>query len=465
MKKYLKLSLLILMAFFVYPPAVNAANCVGSYNLSVRSSKTSITAGSNVSFTVSFNSAKRFSSWSATFNYDKSKLTYLSGNTSIGAVFENPTTSKTYTYTFKAKATGTASFSFVMNELAGYDDAAFLCPGKKSASASVTINAPRELDTNNNLRNLVAEGYQLSPAFNKNTLKYNLNLPVGTQSININAQKESNYSSLSGTGVKELNGGNNEINIIVTAENGRTKVYRINAYVAEPDPINVKHNDLEYTVVRKAEDLLSPSATLTETTIMIDEEEVPALEHEKLKLKIIGLRDSDSVVKLFIYKENNYTPFTLLKSSGLELLISDKKVDNLDKEKLEVDETEYELFKEDKYFYFYASNLASAKENLYRFESLEGTSQIHLVTEEDVVALTDYDQYIIIGLASLLGLTYLIIIIKKISKSKKRQNRKDYKYYEEDDKIDSNLEKEASTKEDVEETQVTESKKKKKKKK
>lgn len=417
--------LLLILALAFSPLSVLA--CSGSYTLGVSSSANTTTVGNTVTFTVNVNASTRFSVWDASFSYDQSKLTYLSGPTNLSIQTESsPIRAKTFKYTFRTKATGTANFTFKVNELGGYDSGDFICPGSKSASSSLTINAPREASANNYLSNLVVENHQLSPAFNKNTLVYNLSLPEETKSININANKEDGRSSVTGLGNIALSEGVNTIKIVVTAENGRTRVYTINAHVKEKEPILVEIANKKYTVVRKAEeivDLKPPS--FDEAKTKINDEEVPAFINEKLNLTLVALRSEEGQIILFSYKDDKYSEFKSLNSKELYLIINEEKaVANYKKANLIIDSKNYQVYSDGNYYYFYATNVSSNKENLYRYEKTEKTIQIEKVKTEKKKKTKNIYIPLSIGLASLLVITYLFIGIKAL-KSKKTDLKND----------------------------------------
>lgn len=412
---------LFISLLFLLPQAASA--CTGTYSVSVRQSATTITTGSYIDFTATFSSSSRFANWDATFSYDKNKLQFISGDTNLSQVFVmSPLKSKSYTYRFRAKTTGTASFTFKVNELANYDAVDFICASNSSASRSVKIAAPRELSSNNYLSNLIVEDNKISPEFNKKTLKYSLSLPEGTKTINVNASREDNYSSVAGLGLIDLVDGDNTINIIVTAENGSTRTYTISAYVPEPDPIIVKIDKTDYTLVRKEEELIKPSEEFIETTIKIKGKDIPALENKKLKIILIGLRDQNNKVNLYLYKDGKYEKFVLLNSKNLNLIIDENKaVKDYKKANLKIGDISYNVYSHGHYYYFYAQNMQTAEENLYRYDRIEGVAQIEIETEIETSYL-DYAEYIIIALSSLLALTYLTLIIVKIAKYKKKKN-------------------------------------------
>ncbi len=438
MKNYFKYLLFSLITIFAFPSAVFA--CVGSYNLAVRPSVTSTTNGNYVNFTVTFSTATRFSNWDATFSYDRSRLEFISGDTNLASAFSmSPINSKSYVYRFKTKAIGKANFTFKINQILAFDAEQSVCPGSKSASASVTINAPRELSSNNYLRALVVDGYEISPAFNKTVNKYSLTLPEKTTSININATKEDTRSGISGAGKIALTEGDNTLNIIVTAENGASRTYTIVAHVPEPDPIIVKVDGIQYTVVRKSEQLVKPNESFIASEVKIGEEDIPALTNENLKMTLVGLRDKNNQISLFVYKDGKYSPFKMIKTETVELLINEnKKVNDYRRATITVDDIKYNVYVKDGYYYFYAKNLASGKEKLYRFEQSEGTVQIE--KEVKVVKEKNYDNTIMNGLAIFLGITYFIILIN-ILRNKKTNSSKFFENEDESDKIEVEFEK------------------------
>lgn len=79
------------------------------------------------------------------------------------------------------------------------------------------------LSINNNLSNLEVSGHNLSPTFNKNTLEYKLT--TSNEKITIEATQEAEKSTITGTGIKELQYGTNKFSVVVTSEAGSKKEY------------------------------------------------------------------------------------------------------------------------------------------------------------------------------------------------------------------------------------------------
>ena len=91
--------------------------------------------------------------------------------------------------------------------------------------------------SNNWLRGLSVDGYSLTPTFSSDTTDYSLIVENEVKSIDVSASAADTNASVSGRGSHRLSVGNNNINIVVTAEDGVTRTYTINP---EPSPEPVK---------------------------------------------------------------------------------------------------------------------------------------------------------------------------------------------------------------------------------
>ena len=98
-------------------------------------------------------------------------------------------------------------------------------PSSNSSSSSNKHNTTKK-DDNNNLASLEVniEGF----TFNPEIMEYNLEVPYNTQIISIKATSESDRAIITGTGEKALKVGENNYSIVITAEDGTTKEYKIN---------------------------------------------------------------------------------------------------------------------------------------------------------------------------------------------------------------------------------------------
>ena len=93
----------------------------------------------------------------------------------------------------------------------------------------VAVEKPADAGNPNNwLAALSVDGYVLTPAFDVNmTTDYTLNVSDSISSINIAATPVNKNARVSGTGTINLAAGTNTVNIVVTAQNGSTRTYKL----------------------------------------------------------------------------------------------------------------------------------------------------------------------------------------------------------------------------------------------
>ncbi|MBR1416333.1 MAG: cadherin-like beta sandwich domain-containing protein, partial [Bacilli bacterium] len=99
------------------------------------------------------------------------------------------------------------------------------------------FNVERQESDNANLSKLEVEGYKLIPEFDSNRTNYSLttDIPNNITSVNIIAEADDKNATVDGTGVVNLNTGENIINVVVTSEDNTTKTYTINIYRQKSD--------------------------------------------------------------------------------------------------------------------------------------------------------------------------------------------------------------------------------------
>ena len=98
----------------------------------------------------------------------------------------------------------------------------------KPSASFKTVNVSAPPSTNNNLTSLSVSAGSLSPSFNANQTSYTVNVNNDVSSINITASLADSKASISGVGQKNLNYGDNNFPIVVTAEDGSKKTYNVN---------------------------------------------------------------------------------------------------------------------------------------------------------------------------------------------------------------------------------------------
>ncbi len=83
--------------------------------------------------------------------------------------------------------------------------------------------------SNADLRSLtVIPAATLNPAFDKNVVEYNVELPSGTTSVRVTALPDDFLSNVSGTGEVDVSSGSATAEVVVTAEDGTVKTYTVN---------------------------------------------------------------------------------------------------------------------------------------------------------------------------------------------------------------------------------------------
>lgn len=405
----------IVLALFLmlFSPKVYAGS------LSIWSSSSSVTEGGSVTVTVKANGlAGKFSITSSNGNI-------LSGGTS-SVWIENGSVN----YKFQAKSTGTATIT--VNPI---DVGDLSTNGKYTGSKSVTIKVvkPREKSNNNDLSSLSVEGFSLTPEFSKDQLEYSVEVPAETEKIKINVSKADGYSSMDGAGEKEVSEGDNRFEIKVRSETGREKIYVVNVNVKDNNPIEVKIDGKQYTVVKKASSLEKPEL-FEEKKSTIEDVEVPSFYNESSNLTLVGLRDEDGKISLYIYdsKSNSYTKYQPLTSSSISIisLPNQEKFKTYSKVSMKIDGESYEGYQinsKSNYIYFYGQRLDSGKKSWYVYDKNEKTIQLYQDEEakkvqEEYEEKLEESKFVIFclgGISITLLLIILVLVLTRKSNKKK----------------------------------------------
>lgn len=416
----IKKFLVLVFTFFSLNLAVNAA---GSATLTV--SRTSIENGSSVTAYVNM---RNVASWNVTIT--------SSGSTSgcsqqfVGDSGTGKNINKTLSVTCRATSPGIINFT-ISGDITSGD----LTNTSVSGSRGVTVTRPVPVapkSTNNYLKSLSVEGGSLTPKFDKSTLEYIVELEPKTEEIKVNAQVEDGKASLKGNGAIAVSEGSNKINVVVTAENGNQRTYVINAIVKEMDPIEVTIDGETYIVVRKPEELTAP-LTYIETTTIIDEEEIPSFYSELTNFTLVGLKDAEGNVELYIYNDENntYKLYNELDFNKLSLYIKEpgKGVhipSGYKKTTITINDTEVTAYKFDpksKYSLLYGMNIETGEEHIYMYDSVENTIQRYNGEEVNALnkKLTDYT--VIITCLAIFSFVSVVLIIFFITRNKKIINK------------------------------------------
>ncbi len=372
--------ILCILSILFLTVKVNAAVSISNTN--------SVVVGNTVTFRVTVSSQTPLGSGKYNVTYDDRLLKYTGGSKLVDTfVAQNENTkSLTYTFSFVTRDIGNANFKFNLNELYYLSEA----PGPvESKTASVNILKPKYYSSNNYLKNLSVEGYDIG--FNKDKISYDVTLKETKTSIVINAEKQEATQTISGIGEVSLEEGMNKKEIEVKAENQSVRIYTLNIFVPEKAPLRIKVNDKEYSVIRKK---IEDISGFTKDKIKLKDEEIEVLKNNKYT--ILYVKDEKGNIFKVLKDKENYK-MILDFNNTLYAIEGKKEIKN-------------------NYEYFKAVNLTTSKENNYRFELTEKTLQIEENKKE--IKKINIDKVVIIVLSSILIITYLIFIVAYLKRRK-----------------------------------------------
>ena len=472
MKRIKSISVLLVALFSFFTGAILVS--AETLSVSATASATSTVVGNSVTITFKYSSTKPLGAVVYSMSYDSNYLTLTSGTQSNALSYTGTAKSDTVKYVFKAKKKGETTVKLNFGEALDFDGNPL---SVKSVSKTITIKTQADIEAsyskNNNLSSLKVNKGTLSPEFNKNTLEYSVTVENEVDKIAVSGSKEDSKSYVDGLKEYNLEEGNNRIEVRVTAQNGSSKVYVINVTRKELSPIIVKdENNVELTVVRKKELLKSPNSFYVDSTVTIENEEIPALFNESTNTYLVGLKDSDGTVSLYTFEDNKYTPYKELTFDSIILTTIDAKniPEGYVETKIIIGENEVVAYKEqnkNNYYLLSGINIETGEEHLYQYDKNEKTIQIFdKSTINKILELKEKNNnylYVIIGLGSLLIITYLVLLISIIKGSrKKKKKKKDFDF--EDEPLPIIEEKEEKKEIDLDNTTTLQEKKVKRKK-
>lgn len=426
-RKKILLNVVALLGIFLFIVNVSAA----TLSVTGSASTTSTVVGNTFTVTFKYSSSNPLGAVVYAMSYDSSKLTLISGTQSNALSYTGNDKQDSFKFTFKAKETGSANISFKINEALDFDGNTLQA---NTVTKTITIKSQKEVEQsyskNNNLSSLTVNNGTLTPNFNKNTTEYAVEVENDITSITVDGKKEDSKSSIEGFKEYTLEEGINKIEVKVTAQNGSSKTYVINVTRKELSPIVVKVNDQDYTIVRKKELIEAPNDNYKETTIKIEENDIPAFYNEATNTYLVGLKDNDGKIDLYEYKNNNYTPYKELafKSTIITLTNIKEIPEGFSEEKIKINDQEITAYKNDNDEIIVSGiNIQNGKENLYKYDESENTIQIYnsdLLTKINELNndKTNY-LYIIIFLGVLLIVTYIVILTNTVKKEKKKKKK------------------------------------------
>lgn len=416
MKKYI-----FLISLFLLMPSIVYAN--NSATIDITSSKEDVSVGDTITTTVTINSDTPIGYYSYTLDYNPNKLKLLSASSYIVDSPNNNNTKK-IKKDFKLKVIdkGTSKISVKSYAITSFSDENKINV-KINPVAISTEGLISTYSNNNYLSTLKIDNYKLNPTFNKKTLNYKLNLNSDIEKINIVAKAESDKASVTGDGEISLLEGENKVEITVTSESGKEKIYTILITVKDENPIKVKINDKEYTLVKNISALEIPEGYKA-VKIKIDSEEVGALYSDITKYTLVGLKDENGNIRLYIYDEENntYAPYNEIVFNKISFLPLETNEtlegyqtynETINKVDLEC----YKLSSNSDYCIIYGMNINTGEKGWYSYNKKEESIQKYnnelFNVNNEKIKNSKILIYILSATTLIFGITTITLAIKK----------------------------------------------------
>lgn len=278
--------------------------------ISVTAGQSSVKVGNTVAFTITVPSNTQAWTYQVAWS---DNLTYVSGDTEpMGFEGGNSTRNQLI---FKANGEGTGKVW-----IAGGSYSIDLQPYDASGSATVTIvsasqpsqgydhgdfdddpPAPSK-SSNNALASLTVSAGELTPAFDPTITDYTLSLPLRTNQITFTAAPSDSKATVQGDGEVALQGGENKVAVVVTAEDGSAKTYNITVKVAREPTVFFSLNGESLGVMQDT-DGVTPPAGFSPTTVPYSGEELPAWTNAAGQMLLYLVNQDTLAAGFYLYDE------------------------------------------------------------------------------------------------------------------------------------------------------------------
>ncbi|MEG0365914.1 MAG: cadherin-like beta sandwich domain-containing protein [Coprobacillus sp.] len=400
--------------------------------MSASANTSSITIGSSFKVTVSASDCAAFDISASTSNGSIS-----GGSSSLDT--EGGSGSKSTTFTVKPSSVGTCTVT-VKAVYAAYSgnsvDTSFsktinVAVNAASTAAPSTPNTtPKPTPSVDNrskenaLASLSVSSGTLSPAFDAGTTKYSVSVDSNQTSIKIDAKAKDSKATVSGTGEKKLQVGDNEFAIKCIAENESSKTYTIIVHVDETPTVFTEFQNQKLGVVKNLKDIKVPTS-FDENTTKINDQEVISWFSPDLNLTICYLSDESGKKDFYIVEDGKvkglYQVVNLGGKNYVVLVVEDdqQKRDGFIYQEVTIQDYKFngwvykdEAFKD--YVQVYLMN-EQGKKHIYDYEMTEGQLQIYT---EQAVAKSGINIFMIttgVFVLTSAGLLYLYLNFKKKS--------------------------------------------------
>lgn len=423
--------------------ALNTLNVSAAGSASISASANYVEEGSKVTFYINL---KNVAAWDLTGQGYGATSGCSLGDQGVGDSGTGANINKTLSVTCKTTSVGQVSFSISGNISSANGNN--IEKTSVNTSKIVVVTEPREKDTNNYLKSIGVKDYKITPEFNKDTMEYTVDVPATVNKVTIEAEKESSYATVEGTGEKEVDEGANTFEIKVTSETGVERIYKITVNVKDENPINITIDGEEYTIMKNLKNVETPS-TYETTTVKINEFDIPAFHSETSGYTLVGVKNSEGKQLLAIYNEdeNTYTLYNETKSDQLLLYIMKitEEKEGFIKSTVTINDITCDALKlneNSNYILIYAMDIVTAEKNYYVYDK---DNNSYVVYNDELMnkykeETEKYKQVILYGGVGAVAIIFILLIIclrkPKRSKKKKKELEKREEHEVKIEKID-----------------------------
>ena len=278
-------------------------------SISVTAGQSSVKVGNTVAFTITVPSNTQAWTYQVAWS---DNLTYVSGDTEPMGFEGNSTRNQLI---FKANGEGTGKVW-----IAGGSYSIDRQPYDASGSATVSIVSASQpsqgydhgdfdddpptpsKSSNNALASLTVSAGELTPAFDPTITDYTLSLPLRTNKITFTATPSDSKATVQGDGEVALQGGENKVAVVVTAEDGSAKTYNITVKVAREPTVFFSLNGESLGVMQDT-DGVTPPAGFSPTTVPYSGEELPAWTNAAGQMLLYLVNQDTLAAGFYLYDE------------------------------------------------------------------------------------------------------------------------------------------------------------------
>ena len=278
-------------------------------SISVTAGQSSVKVGNTVAFTITVPSNTQAWTYQVAWS---DNLTYVSGDTEPMGFEGNSTRNQLI---FKANREGTGKVW-----IAGGSYSIDRQPYDASGSATVSIVSASQpsqgydhgdfdddpptpsKSSNNALASLTVSAGELAPAFDPTITDYTLSLPLRTNQITFTAAPSDSKATVQGDGEVALQGGENKVAVVVTAEDGSAKTYNITVKVAREPTVFFSLNGESLGVMQDT-DGVTPPAGFSPTTVPYSGEELPAWTNAAGQMLLYLVNQDTLAAGFYLYDE------------------------------------------------------------------------------------------------------------------------------------------------------------------